>query len=156
MEGKSRAHYKTLAKAIGLHFIIMYFLSYLLVDRLSHAYLISSRPFYMALAMVSPMVFLMVYFMQDMLTDARLNRRLMAGSAALFVLAVLGARSQFLVGDELFLKSMIPHHSGAITTCEQANITDPEIRELCSEIVKTQKEEIAKMQSILEESNRAE
>ena len=142
--------YKSLAKTVSIHFVIMYGLSYLLINQLSHAYVFSSRPLYMALAMVSPMVFLMVYFMRDMMPNEKLNKQLLVGSALLFVLAILGARSQFGVGNELFLKSMIPHHSGAITTCQEANITDPEIEALCDEIIKAQREEIDQMKEILE------
>jgi len=104
----------------------------------------------MSLAMVSPMVFLMIYFMSDMMKDKKLNMQLYVGSALLFVLAIIGARTQFGVGNELFLKSMIPHHSGAITTCQEANITDPEIEQLCDDIIKAQKKEIDQMKQILE------
>lgn len=142
--------YTTLAKSIGIHFFVMYGLSYFIIDQFSHAYLVSSRPLYMAVAMVAPMVFLMVLFMRDMLPNKSLNKALLVGSALVFVLAIVGARSQFGVGNQLFLKSMIPHHSGAITTCQEADITDPEIQELCREIVETQEREIAQMQDILE------
>tara|TARA_B100000678_G_scaffold175370_1_gene146244 strand:- start:725 stop:1051 length:327 start_codon:yes stop_codon:yes gene_type:complete len=107
----------------------------------------------MALAMVAPMVFLMVLFMRDMMPDEKLNQKLLLGSALVFVLAILGARTQFGVGNELFLKSMIPHHSGAITTCQEASITDPEIEQLCDEIIKAQKQEIDQMKDILERLN---
>jgi len=147
---ESHKPYKSLAKTISVHFVIMYGLSYLLINSLSHAYLFSARPLYMALAMVSPMVFLMVYFMSDMMKDKKLNMQLYVGSALLFVLAIIGARTQFGVGNELFLKSMIPHHSGAITTCQEANITDPEIKQLCDDIIKAQKKEIDQMKQILE------
>jgi len=147
---KNHKPYKSLVKTISVHFVIMYGLSYLLINSLSHAYLFSTRPLYMALAMVSPMVFLMVYFMSDMMKDKKLNMQLYVGSALLFVMAILGARTQFGVGNELFLKSMIPHHSGAITTCQEANITDPEIKELCNEIIEAQKKEIDQMKQILE------
>ena len=53
------------------------------------------------------------------------------------------------VGDKQFLKSMIPHHSGAILMCRQAQIKDPEITKLCGDIVKSQREEISKMRAIL-------
>ena len=42
---------------------------------------------------------------------------------------------------------MIPHHSRAILVCQEASITDPEIEQLCSEIVEAQ--EIAQMKEIL-------
>ena len=45
---------------------------------------------------------------------------------------------------------MIPHHSRAILVCQESDITDPEIEELCTAIVDTQQKEIAQMKSILE------
>jgi uncharacterized protein (DUF305 family) len=59
-------------------------------------------------------------------------------------------RSQAFVGNEQFLRSMIPHHSIAIKTCERAAIDDPETEELCDQIVKAQREEIAQMRDILD------
>lgn len=57
-------------------------------------------------------------------------------------------RSQAFVGNDQFLSSMIPHHSIAIKTCERADITELEIKQLCDEIVKAQREEIAQMEDI--------
>lgn len=96
------------------------------------------------------MVFLMILLMRDMMPNEKLNLQLLFGSALIFVLAIFGARSQFSVGNELFLKSMIPHHSGAITTCQEANITDPEIEQLCDQIIKAQRKEIDQMKQILD------
>lgn len=48
------------------------------------------------------------------------------------------------------LKSMIPHHSRAILVCRQANLTDPEIIELCNQIVRSQQDEINQMKGILQ------
>ena len=47
---------------------------------------------------------------------------------------------------------MIPHHSGAILMCEQAKLTDPEVRDLCRGIIAGQKAEIDQMKQILERS----
>jgi len=58
-------------------------------------------------------------------------------------------RTQAAVGDKGFLRSMIPHHSGAILMCEQAKLTDPEIVALCTGIVRSQAQEIAQMEAIL-------
>lgn len=44
---------------------------------------------------------------------------------------------------------MIPHHSGAILMCQQSTLADPEIIELCREIVQAQETEIARMKAIL-------
>ena len=45
---------------------------------------------------------------------------------------------------------MIPHHSSAILMCEQAAISDPEIIDLCEQIVQSQEEEIAQMKALLD------
>ena len=73
------------------------------------------------------------------------------GVAAVFVflLSYPAMRTQAGVGDRQFLRSMIPHHSGAILMCEQASLTDPEIVALCRDIVESQQAEIATMQALL-------
>ena len=43
------------------------------------------------------------------------------------------------VADTQFLKSMIPHHAGAILMCEKAPIAD--IKELCQKIIASQRSE---------------
>ncbi len=59
------------------------------------------------------------------------------------------------IGDKEFLRSMIPHHSGAILMCEQATLTDPEIKALCRGIVDGQRQEIAQMEAIRKHAARA-
>jgi len=56
---------------------------------------------------------------------------------------------QLLIGDTQFLRSMIPHHSGAILMCERGKISDPEINTLCGQIIQSQKQEIDQMKQIL-------
>lgn len=68
---------------------------------------------------------------------------------AVFALSFLAMRTQAAVGDRQFLRSMIPHHSGAILMCEDASLSDPEIVALCRDIVAAQKAEIAKMEQLL-------
>lgn len=46
---------------------------------------------------------------------------------------------------------MIPHHSSAIMTSENANITDPEVQKLADEIIQAQEEEIAEMRRMIEQ-----
>ncbi len=61
----------------------------------------------------------------------------------------LGIRQQVAIGDKSFLRSMIPHHAGAILMCERAPIQDSEIKKLCGEIISSQQREIDQMKSIL-------
>ncbi len=58
-------------------------------------------------------------------------------------------RQEAGVGSEQFLKSMTRDHSRATLVCQEADITDPEILDLCDGIVKSQQEEIARMKEIL-------
>jgi uncharacterized protein (DUF305 family) len=58
-------------------------------------------------------------------------------------------RTQAGIGDREFLRSMIPHHSGAILMCREAAITDPELVALCKDIVRSQTAEIAQMEAML-------
>lgn len=58
-------------------------------------------------------------------------------------------RQQTAVSDKQFLRSMIPHHAGAILMCEEASIRDPEIRALCKAIVSSQQSEIDQMKAKL-------
>lgn len=145
---KMRA-YKTLALTVGIHFFIMFALTYAGVNALDEIYLNLNR-FYMALIMVAPMAILMLLFMGQMFQHKRLNAFLYAASAVVFLAGFLALRTQAVVGDTQFLRSMIPHHSIAIKTCQHADITDPEIIELCKSIVEAQRSEIDQMETILE------
>lgn len=47
------------------------------------------------------------------------------------------------------MKAMIPHHSSAILTSKHADISDPEVKELSEQIIKSQEKEIEQMHNIL-------
>ena len=104
---------------------------------------------YMALIMWAPMSAVMLWTMKSMYRNSRLNLGLYAVFATIFLLSLWGMRDQLLVGDRQFLRSMIPHHSGAILMCERSNLADPEIGSLCEGIVRSQAQEIAQMKSML-------
>lgn len=93
----------------------------------------------MGLVMWAPMGAIMLATMGGMYRNRTLNIVLYVAFAAIFGLSLLGIRQQSLVGDGQFLRSMIPHHSGAIMMCEEATLRDPEIRQLCSGIIEAQK-----------------
>ena len=104
----------------------------------------------MAGMMVAPMIIMMPLLMSSMYTDKKANIVTYAVAAAAFLLLFLAMRTQSFIGDRQFLRSMIPHHSGAILMCEKSNIQDAEIRALCDGIVKGQKSEIDQMKKILQ------
>jgi uncharacterized protein (DUF305 family) len=58
-------------------------------------------------------------------------------------------RKQTAIGDDQFLRSMIPHHAGAILMCAEAPISDPAVIELCRSIIASQQQEIAQMKALL-------
>jgi hypothetical protein len=105
--------------------------------------------FYMALIMWAPMSAVMLWTMRDMYPNKTLNLVLYLTFALIFALSLWGMRDQLLVGDRQFLRSMIPHHSGAILMCERSDLSDPEIKSLCKGIVQSQTEEIAQMKALL-------
>ena len=141
--------YMKLAIAIGINTIVMFFLTYALIDTTDHFYANINR-MYMAILMAAPMVIVMLLVMRKMYPNAKMNAALQAAAAGVFLLVFWLARTQTPVGDVQFLRSMIPHHSSAILMCQEGAISDPEIRTLCGQIIKTQREEIAQMERILE------
>lgn len=144
--------YKKLAIVIVINAVIMFFITYVMIVQLNHFYFNINRV-YMALMMVSPMVILMLIVMRSMYTKQPLNYLLIAAFSALFILCFALTRTQTLIGNDELLRSMIPHHSSAILMCQEAALTDPEIIQLCEEIVQSQQEEIAQMKAILARSH---
>ena len=76
--------------------------------------------FYMTLMMVTPMGALMLLMMPMMYRNRRWNAALYGAFALVFALSFYAMREQALVGDRQFLRSMIPHHSGALLMCREA------------------------------------
>lgn len=143
------SHYVRLALNLVVSTIIMYLVMFAMINGISNFYN-NINMFYMALMMVAPMAILMVLMMGSMYANRKMNIAIYAGFAALFVLAFLGIRYQAPVGDVQFVRSMIPHHSGAILMCREASLTDRELKQLCGEIVSSQAQEIEQMEAVLE------
>lgn len=142
------SNYKHLAAALAINAILMFFITYAMLSSIDHFYVNINRV-YMALMMAAPMLIVMLAVMRAMYRNRRLNYALYAAAVAVFVLSLAFARTQTPVGNEQFLRSMIPHHSSAILMCQRAAITDPEIRTLCTQIVRSQRDEIAQMRRML-------
>jgi uncharacterized protein (DUF305 family) len=143
-----KSSYRSLALQTVISGVIMYLVMFVMIDRLSSFYN-NLNMFYMTLMMVAPMVVLMILAMRDMFPSKRLNAVLLIGSALAFFGSFALIRTQTTIDDTAFLRSMIPHHSGAILMCEQASLTDPTLLSLCDEIIKSQREEIAQMEAML-------
>lgn len=131
-----------------LHFPIMYAVMFSMVNSMDEVFH-NLNTAYMAGMMVAPMIILMPLMMHMMYPNKKLNMLVYVSSAVLFLALFIFMREQTLVGDRQFLRSMIPHHSGAILMCEKSKIQDAEIKTLCDEIVKSQRSEIEQMKDIL-------
>lgn len=141
-------HYRGLAIELTLDFVVMYLVMYTMIATLAHFHF-NLNNVYMTLMMVAPMTMIMLVSMRSMFPSPRANLAIGAVAVVVFLLAFAGMRTQAGIGNAEFLRSMIPHHSGAILMCEKATITDPEIQTLCRDIVEAQKKEIAQMEAIL-------
>ena len=128
--------------------IVMYFVMYTMIDSYAELYN-NLNNVYMTLMMVTSMALFMLWMMPAMFPDLKINVILKVVFAGTFLLALVGMRTQALVGNDQFLRAMIPHHSGAILMCEKSAITDPEIKRLCEGIITSQKAEIWQMKAML-------
>ena len=143
-----RRHYGQLAIMIGLSFIAMFILMYAMIDTLANVYP-NINQFYMAGLMASPMVLIELAVMRGMYTDKRANIVIAVVAIIAMIAFFMGIRQQVAVNDAQFLKSMIPHHAGAILMCEKARVQDPAIKQLCATIIQSQQAEIADMKARL-------
>jgi uncharacterized protein (DUF305 family) len=106
---------------------------------------------YMAALMTASMVLIEMPLMISMYKSKRLNAVIIVVGFAVLVGSLLLIRHQTLISDRQFLRSMIPHHAGAILMCEKASIEDREIKELCKTIISGQQAEIDQMKRKLDE-----
>jgi uncharacterized protein (DUF305 family) len=144
--------YLSLAVQTLVSGIIMYVVMFVMIDGLDSFYN-NLNMFYMTLMMVAPMVVLMILAMAHMFKSKTANVALLVISVVAFIGSFALIRTQTTIGDRAFLRSMIPHHSGAILMCQQASLSDPEIVKLCGNIIKSQREEIDQMKAILARFN---
>ena len=140
--------YPLFALNMALSLVAMYVLMFTMLDSWGDFFNNLNAAF-MALTMLAPMGILMLALMRRMYTNRRLNAVLYVGFVIVFVVALAGIRTQTPIGNEQFIASMIPHHSGAILMCREADITDAELRTLCDGIETGQRQEIEQMKAIL-------
>jgi uncharacterized protein (DUF305 family) len=141
-------HYRRLALMAVLSFAAMYVLMYAMVNAFENV-LPNVNQFYMAGLMAAPMVIIELALMGMMYPNKKANVAIGLASAILGLAFWFAIRTQAGVGNEQFLKSMVPHHAGAILMCEKADISDPDIRKLCAQIIESQQSEIDQMKALL-------
>jgi Domain of unknown function (DUF305) len=140
--------YRRFALMILLSFLAMYVLMYAMVDSFANVFL-NINQFYMAGLMAAPMAIFELVLMGSMYRNKRWNTLIAVASVVALCLCWFGIRRQVAVGDKQFLRSMIPHHAGAVLMCEQAPIRDAQVRALCGAIIVSQQSEIQRMKDML-------
>ncbi|SRX54846.1 DUF305 domain-containing protein [Aequorivita sp. CIP111184] len=134
---------------LAASFVAMYITMYLNTYEIDHVYFSLTR-FYMSCLGIAAMAVIMWFFMRNMYQNKKKNIAILLGSFVLFVGALGLVRAQSpIVGDVLYMKAMIPHHSIAILTSKRAAIKDPEVRKLADGIIKAQVKEIAEMKEYI-------
>lgn len=143
-------HYRRFLIMIGLHFIAMYIFMYAMVNVFDNVFN-SFNQVYMAALMTASMVLIELPLMMSMYQSKKLNIIILTVGLIVLVGSFLAIRNQTAISDRQFLRSMIPHHAGAILMCNEASLQDREIQELCRSIVSGQQAEVDLMKRKLNE-----
>jgi hypothetical protein len=153
-----KAHERRMYLRFGLMIatstVVMFVLTYTNAFSVDHVRWSEER-LYMALLMGAAMALVMLAFMRSMMYRNRtINLVIVALALALGGTALYLSRSQTLVDDQAYMRGMIPHHSIAILTSEQAQIDDLRVRELADGIIKAQRKEIKEMDWLIADIER--
>ncbi|WP_241828208.1 DUF305 domain-containing protein [Lacinutrix venerupis] len=143
-------NYTKFVLMLAASFVAMYITMYLNTYTIDHVYFSLTR-FYMSCLGIATMAIIMFVAMRNMYQNKKKNIAIVLGSIILFFGALTLVRIQKpIVGDILWLKAMIPHHSIAILTSSRADIKDPEVKKLAEDIIKAQEREIKEMKAMIE------
>lgn len=143
-------HYSRFLVMIALHFIAMYIFMYAMVNAFSNVFN-SFNQVYMAALMTASMVLIELPLMASMYKSKTLNAIIIAVGLIVLVGSFVLIRKQGAISDRQFLRSMIPHHAGAILMCKEASIQDQGIKDLCKNIIASQQAEIDQMKARLDQ-----
>jgi len=144
-----KGSYGRLMLMTALSFVAMFILMYAMVDRFANVYA-NFNQVYMAGLMAAPMVLIEMALMRSMYPNAKLNGVIIVSTLLVMILCWVFIRQQTAISDRQFLKSMIPHHAGAVLMCEENKLKDPQLIRLCQEIITSQQAEILLMKSKLD------
>lgn len=96
----------------------------------------------------------MMLMMGKMYPNKNINIGIIIVAIMVFIVTLLGLRTQTPISDVQYMKAMIPHHSSAILVSKNANLKDPEVRKLAEQIIQSQEKEIAEMNALIEKLER--
>lgn len=124
--------------------VVMYWVMFVSSWEWSHVRFSMSRVF-MALTMGGAMVLVMLAWMLNMYKNTKVNVAIVLAGILLLGLGTYLDRQQLTVGNNDFMRAMIPHHSLAITRAERSHLDDVRVCELAVEISEAQRKEIREM-----------
>lgn len=142
--------YKRLLWMMVLSFIAMFILMYAMVDKFANV-IPNLNQFYMAGLMSAPMLIIEIVVMRKMYPNKKMNLIALTAGVVLLAGFYIAIRKQTAIGDKQFLKSMIPHHAGAILMVKESNLKDPEVKKLAQDIIDAQNSEIEFMKRKIKE-----
>ncbi len=148
----TRGTYLRFTAMIAVSAIVMYVVMYFNTYSIDHVYFSWTRVF-MTMMSAATMAVIMLFFMRGMYRNPRLNAVVVGTAVVLFGAGLWLVRSQAPIGDIAWMEAMIPHHSIAILTSENAHITDPRVRHLADSIIEAQQAEIAEMKDLIKSLN---
>lgn len=143
-------HYKHLLVMTVLSFVSMYVFMYSMVNSFANVYS-SLNQVYMAAVMTAPMIIIEIIVMRMMYQNKKKNALILSLSVVALIIFFTFIRQQTAITDKQFLRSMIPHHAGAILMCEQTQAQSQTIKDLCKNIISSQQAEIEKMKTLLDD-----
>ena len=141
------------AAMIATSTFVMFFLMYQLLYSLDHA-MFSWNRLIASLVMGCVMTIVMLGFMWPMYKGTGTKFAVLGVAALVGIILLSVNRTQAVIEDVSFMKSMIPHHSIAINNARKASISDPRVRELADEIIASQVREIAVMKLLIDDISR--
>lgn len=144
-----KSNYTRFILMLGCSAISMYVTMYFNTYAISHVFFSWTR-MYMTLIGIGGMAIIMFLFMRGMYGNRKKNAAIIAGSLLLMALSTFLVRQQIPIDDVRWMKAMIPHHSIAILTSNQAELKDPEVKNLAEEIIRAQEREIAEMKRMID------
>jgi cation transport ATPase len=145
-------HYKHLLIMTVLSFVSMYVFMYSMVNSFANVYS-SLNQVFMAAVMTAPMVIIEIIVMRGMYQNRKKNISILILSVVALIVFFTFIRQQTAITDKQFLRSMIPHHAGAILMCEQTPAQSQTIKDLCKNIISSQQAEIEQMKTLLKDLN---
>ena len=133
--------------------VVMYGVTYLNTYELDHVRWSEQRLF-MVVLMGATMALVMLGFMLGMYRNLKVNAAIVLAAVVMFGIGIFLVRTETTVQDRSYMSAMIPHHSIAILTSENSEISDVRVCRLAAGIIEAQRREISEMDWLIADIGR--